>query len=388
MPGSLTRARVTRSATWRRWLADRDVQVAIVLAVIALAQVLVFWPIAPRLIGVVVALGSTLPICWRRSHPVAATLAGTAVWLIPTDGFILVGYIAAFLLYYGLTAYQDDLHVAAAVVIIGAAIGIATAAIQHLGIGEYLTGVLIVVAPAGVGLLARRQQEHRRRLEELNLLLERERDERTRAAIANERVRIARELHDIVSHALTVVSLQADAAGAAIEQRPDLARAPLATIRTSAHEALVEMRRLLGVLRTEPEAEDREPLPGMAQLPALLDRAAASGITAEVQAHGTPMALPQSVDLTAYRIIQEALTNTAKHAAGSRVCITLDWEADHLGVDVCDDGPGPVGTPSPDAHGLVGMRERVRIHGGDFCAGAGADGGFRVQARLPIESRS
>ena len=380
----MTRSRVAGSLPQ---LGDRDVQIALLLAFVALVQVLFFLPIAPRPIGVVIALGSTLPIAWRRSHPVAATLAGTAVWLIPTDGFILVGYIAAFLLYYGLTAYQDDLHVAAAIVIIGCAIGIATAAIQHLGIGEYIGAILIVVAPAGVGLLVRRQREHQHRLEELNLLLERERDERTRSAIADERTRIARELHDIVSHALTVVSLQADAASAAIDQRPELARAPLDTIQSSAHEALVEMRRLLGVLRTEPDDEDLEPLPGMAQLPALVDRAAAAGIGAEVQARGTPVPLPQSVDLTAYRIIQEALTNAAKHAAGSRVCITLDWAKDCLGMDICDDGPGPVGMPSPDAHGLIGMRERVRIHGGDFSAGAAPGGGFRVEVRLPIESR-
>jgi signal transduction histidine kinase len=125
----------------------------------------------------------------------------------------------------------------------------------------------------------------------------------------------------------------------------------------------------------------------MAQLPALVDRAAAAGISAEVQARGTPVPLPQSVDLTAYRIIQEALTNAAKHAAGSLVCITLDWAKDCLGMDICDDGPGPVGMPSPDAHGLIGMRERVRIHGGDFRAGAAPGGGFRVEVRLPIESR-
>src|SRR4051812_43227411 len=382
MPGSTIAARRTRAAAA---LADRDVRIALVLAVLALVQVLFLLPIAPRAIGAVIALGSTLPIAWRRSHPVAAALAGAAPWLIPSEGFILVGYVAAFCLFYGVTAYTPDLHVAGATVLVGVVIGVAGTAIQHLGIGEYAGAVIAVVAPAGVGLLVRRQREHHRRLEELNRLLERERDERARAAIADERARIARELHDIVSHALTVVAVQADAAEAAVERRPELARAPLATIRSSAHEALTEMRRLLGVLRTEPDDDGREPLPGMAQLPALLERAAASGVAAELVVEGRPVPLPQSVDLTSYRIVQESLTNAAKHAAGARVCVSVCWGGDVIDIRVRDDGPGPTGPVAPDAHGLVGMRERVRIHGGRFEAGPAATGGYEVDATLPIE---
>ena len=384
MPTAPVSSRVTRI---RAVLGNRDVQIALLLALVALVQVLFVVPIAPRPIGALIALGSTLPIAWRRSHPVAAALAGIAPWLIPADGFIFVGYLAAFWLFYGVTAYVDDLHVAAAVVLVGVAVSVIGTAIQHEQVGEYAGSVLGVVAPAGVGLLVRRQREHHRRLEELNFLLERERDERARTAITEERTRIARELHDIVSHALTVVSLQADAASAAVERRPELARAPLATIRMSAHAALGEMRRLLGVLRTDPDEGDREPLPGMAQLPALLERATAAGITADLQSVGGPVDLPQSLDLAAYRIIQEALTNAAKHAAGAHVCITIRWETEVVAIEIHDDGPGADGAPSPDAHGLVGMRERVRIHGGHFVAGTAPSGGFRIHARLPIESQ-
>jgi signal transduction histidine kinase len=230
---------------------ERDVVLALALAVCGVVQVLVVLPIASPAVGTLVALGSTLPIAFRRRHPIAAALVATAVWLIPTDGFLLVGYLAAFLLYYAVTAYSTDAYVAAATVLIGVLVSIAVAAIDDLGPGEYVGGVLAVVAPAGVGVLVRGQRERNRQLEELALYLEQERDHRERAASADERARIARELHDIVAHALSVIAVQADAAQAAIDRKPPLAQAPLAVIRSSAHQALTEMRRLLGVLHTE-----------------------------------------------------------------------------------------------------------------------------------------
>jgi signal transduction histidine kinase len=298
---------------------------------------------------------------------------------------LLIGYVAALLLYYAVAAYSADAYVAAATVLIGVLVSVAVAAYEHLGAGEYAGGVLAVIAPAGVGVLVRRERDRNRQLEELALYLERERDQRERDAIADERARIARELHDIVSHALSVVAVQADAAQAALEHKPQLAQAPLATIRSSAHQALTEMRRLLGVLRNEFDESEREPLPGMAQLPVLVERASAAGVIAEVHVEGQSVSLPPSVDLTCYRILQEALTNAAKHAAGAHVLITLCWRDDLLDIRVRDDGPGPVGSPSPDAHGLVGMRERIRIHGGRFESGAAPGGGFEVRASLPFE---
>ena len=368
-----------------RWLRDRDVLAATVLAVLALVQVLVVLPIASAAVGTVVALGSTVPVAFRRRYPIGAALIASAVWLIPTDGFLLIGYVAAFLLYYAVTAYTANHYLAAATVLIGVLISVAVAVIDQLQIGEYVGGVLAVVAPAGVGVLVRQQRERNRQLEEFAHYLERERDRREGAAIADERARIARELHDIVAHALSVVAVQADAAEAAIERRPQLAQAPLAAIRSSAHQALIEMRRLLGVLRAAPDVGERAPLPGMAELPALLETAAAAGVPAQLAVRGAPVQLPPSADLTAYRIVQEALTNAAKHAAGAEVHITLCWEHDALDITVRDFGPGPAGPPSPDAHGLVGMRERVRIHGGDFESGPAPDGGFEVHATVPFE---
>jgi signal transduction histidine kinase len=367
-------------------LVTADRTAAVVLGVIALAQVLVFLPIAPRPVGALVAIGSTAPIAWRRRYPVVAALVGSAVWLIPTDGFLLVGYIAALLLFYAVTAYVEDRFLAAATILIVTIFGIAGSAEQRVGVGEYVGAVLAVLAPAAVGVLVRRQRQRARRLEELTEYLERDRERRERAAVADERARIARELHDLVSHAVSVIAVQADAADAALERDVELAKRPIAVIRTCAVEALGEMRRLLGVLRTDTDDSDRAPLPGLSELPVLVDRARDRGQAVEVSVDGTPEPLPSSLDLSAFRIVQEALTNATKHAPGAPVSIRLRWLPGTLCIEVCDRGPGTTGAAPPDAHGLVGMRERVRIHGGELYAGNGTAGGFLVRALLPIEA--
>jgi signal transduction histidine kinase len=363
-----------------------DAVLAGVLAVVALVQVLTLFPIASPTVGAAIALGSTVPIAWRRRHPAIAALVGTLPWIVPVHGFLIVGYIAAVLLFYSLTANGTENAVAVVVVVIAVVCSVVGGAEQAVSAGEYVGGALAVVAPAGVGLLVRAQRERAARLEEITTLLERERDQRERAAVADERARIARELHDLVSHALVVVSVQADAAQAALEQDPAQARQPLDTIRSSAQEALTEMRRLLGVLRTDLLDPGREPPPGLAQLPALIERAHAANVRADLVVDGIPGTVPQSVDLTAYRIVQEALTNVGKHARGAPATVSILWREDALEIRVRDAGPGQSGPPSPDAHGIVGMRERVRIHRGRFRAGTAEGGGYEVSAVLPLEA--
>jgi signal transduction histidine kinase len=372
----------------RRWAHARpDALLAAVLALPSLVQVLAL-PIAPRGVGVLVALGSTLPVAWRRTQPVLAALAGSAVWLIPTDGFLIVGYVAVFFLYYSVGAYVGDRRVVAAVAAAGIALTAAANLDRSLGIGEYLSGVLAVVAPVLVGVFVRRQRAQARRLEELTWHLERERERGARAAVAEERARIARELHDVVSHGVSLIAIQSDAAEAALERDPSLARQPLQTIRGSAKEALGEMRRLLGVLREDDEGVERAPLPTLAELPALIERARASGMDVSCELMGEQRPLHASVDLSAYRIVQEALTNARKHAPGAPAAVRLSWGDDALEVRVRDTGPGPSANGA-GGHGLVGMRERVRLHGGTLHAGSPADGpGFEVVALLPYEERT
>jgi signal transduction histidine kinase len=283
-------------------------------------------------------------------------------------------------------AHVADRRRVAATVAFGLVAGIVGTAEQGGAFGELFGGLSIVVAPAFVGLVVRHTRDQARRLRELTWHLERERERSALAAVAEERTRIAREMHDVVAHGLSVVAIQADAAEAALARDPERAREPLRTIRSATAEALGEMRRLLGVLRAEGEPAELVPQPGLAQLPALLERARAAGVPAELEVVGTPRALPGGLDLSAYRIVQEALTNVGRHAPGAPAQVRLVWDPAALHVEVRDPGSGkPAAAPNGSGHGLVGLRERARLHGGSFAAGPAPGGGFAVTAVLPVE---
>jgi signal transduction histidine kinase len=339
-------------------LASRrtDAIVAAALAAVSVAQVLIA-PIAPRAIGVAIALSATLPIAFRRSHPVRALIVGTLWWAYPTDGYLVVGYVAVFLLLYTFAVEVDDLRVVIAAPVILLGLSIVALVRNDEAIGEWLGAILAVSAPVAVGRLVRRERAHTHQ-----------------TAVSEERARIARELHDVVAHGVSVIAVQADAAEAALEKDPARAARPLQSIRGSAHDALAEMRRMVGVLG---ETHERGPQPGLAQLPALIDQAGAT-----LQVEGEPVAVPASLDLAAYRIVQEALTNVRKHAGGAPTTVRITWRSDALALHVRDSGPGPNG--HGEGHGLVGMRERVRIHGGRLRTGPAAGGGFEVYAELPL----
>lgn len=204
----------------------------------------------------------------------------------------------------------------------------------------------------------------------------------TLAALAEERARIARELHDVVAHAVTVMVVQAGAAEQLVTDDPEVARTALGTIRTTGAEALAEMRRVVSMLRDDDNT--LRPQPGIAAIPALLDEARTSGLVVDYAVDGTPRPLALGLDLAAFRIIQEALTNVRRHAAASRVVVSLRYDVDAVGIEVRDDGQGVVG--SAGGNGLVGMRERAALYGGSL--DAGGDGvGFTVRAELPTETR-
>ena len=339
-------------------LASRrtDAVVAAVLAAVSLVQVLAL-PIAPRGAGVLIALSATVPVAFRRTHPVGALIAGTVWWAYPTDGYLVVGYIASFLLLYSFAAAVDDIRIVVAAPVVLLGLSISALLRNDEPIGEWLGSILAVGAPVAVGRFVRRERERTHQ-----------------AAVSEERARIARELHDVVAHGVSVIAVQADAAEAALEHDPARAATPLRSIRGSAHDALAEMRRMVGVLG---ETHERGPQPGLAQLPALIQE---SGATLEMT--GEPVAVPASLDLAAYRIVQEALTNVRKHAGSAPTTVRVTWREDALELDVRDHGPGPNG--HGEGHGLVGMRERVRIHGGLLRTGPADGGGFEVHAELPL----
>jgi signal transduction histidine kinase len=219
-----------------------------------------------------------------------------------------------------------------------------------------------------------------------------ERDESRRAmaeslqqqAEMTERARIARELHDVVAHHVSAIAVQAETARLTTEGMPEEGKARLEAIGDTARDALGEMRRVLGVLRSDDEGEaDREPQPGLGRLDELVDTARASGTNVRLTLSGRAVALPQGVDLCAYRILQEALTNARRHAPGATVDVEILYEDDMLRLHVHDDGPGPA-SEEVDGHGLLGMRERAIMVGGTLTVGPGREGGFEVAAELPI----
>ena len=203
------------------------------------------------------------------------------------------------------------------------------------------------------------------------------------AAVLEERTRIAGELHDVVAHALSAMTVQAGGARRLAVKDPDRARAAFATVEGTGREALTELRRLLGVLRDPGEPGPRDPQPGVAQLEPLVEVVRRAGLPVDVRVEGAGRPLPPGVDLSAYRIVQEALTNTVKHAGPARASVLLRYGERHLDVEVVDDGRGPR-NGAPAGHGLAGMRERTALLGGELDVGRGPGGGFAVRARLPL----
>jgi signal transduction histidine kinase len=221
-------------------------------------------------------------------------------------------------------------------------------------------------------------------LEERADRLERERDAHARIAAAAERARIAREMHDVIAHNVSVMVVQADGAAFALDAEPDRAREALSAISRTGRQALTEMRRLLGVLRADGDPAELAPQPGISQVGTLLEQARAAGLAVTFAAEGTPRELPAGTDLAAYRVVQESLTNTRKHGGpGASARVSLHYGRNALHLSVADDGRGAATRPDRGGHGLTGMRERVEIYGGTVRAGPRAGGGFEVTAKLP-----
>jgi signal transduction histidine kinase len=207
--------------------------------------------------------------------------------------------------------------------------------------------------------------------------------ERTMTAVLEERTRIARELHDIVAHSMSVMVVQAGAAEQVVDDDPERAREALRQIRSTGTGALAEMRRMVGVLRDPDEAGLLAPQPGLAGLEALVEDARGAGLPISLSVSGEPRELPAGLDLAAYRIVQEALTNVRRHArSATTVTVELNFGEDDLSIDVTDDGRGAVSTEG--GHGLIGMRERAQLYGGRLRAVAQPDRGFHVTAHLPL----
>jgi signal transduction histidine kinase len=246
------------------------------------------------------------------------------------------------------------------------------------------TGVVVVGLPWIAGQAVRRYRERVVELERLTAELAEEREQRARLAVLDERHRIAREMHDVVAHSVSLMVVQAGAARRMLETDRDASRQALLAVEEVGREALAELRRVLGLLRGTSEPLGLRPQPGTGQLDALVAGTRGAGLEVDVCVEGEPRPLQAGVDLAVYRVVQEALTNAVKHARATRATVRLAWSVDALEVEVRDDGGGPL-VPAQGGHGLVGMRERLAAYGGELHAAPRAEGGFALQARIPLE---
>src|SRR4051794_40861074 len=250
-----------------------------------------------------------------------------------------------------------------------------------------ITMLTVLVLFGAVWALGAAIGSGRRRAAELldrTVELERQREENARRAVFEERVRIARELHDVVAHHVSVMGVQAGAARVVMDREPSKATAALASVEASSRQAVAELHRLLGFLRQADDADDLVARPGVRQLPGLAASMSDSDLAIQIAVEGEQRPLPPTVDLSAYRIVQEALTNTLKHARASRADVHLRYWPDELEIEIVDNGRGNRAAATPAGGlGLVGMRERAALHGGQLTAGRAAGGGFAVRVRLP-----
>jgi signal transduction histidine kinase len=346
-------------------------------------------PLGPLWFDVLVILGITLPLFARRRYPFGAPAASGVVFAASSfvDGRViasgLVPFLAATSAFVLFGLIRDRTQAVA-----GLAVGTGvTAVVAHNdpqgGIGNFVFSTIAFtiawVIGFGLGRKFHEAEEARERLARA----ERERAERARLAVAEERTRIARELHDVVGHSVSVMTVQASAARRLLRPHQEKEREALLVVEQTGREALAEMRRMVGVLRRPEEAPALAPQPSLEHLDKLIAHARDAGLPVELRVEGAPQPLPASVDLTAYRLVQEGLTNAIKHAGAHQAEVVVRYGDGHVELSVTDDGCGDGGGES-GGHGLVGMRERVSVYGGELEAGPLPTGGYRLHARLPV----
>jgi signal transduction histidine kinase len=332
-----------------------------------------------------------LPLFARRRFPFAAP---AAYWILATALTFVDGLLVAFVGSLGVvglaTAFllgnlRNGLNAATGLVIV--LVGIVIVVYNIPGpqtAGDFMFIPLRFAVAWVAGYALRERAEQAEAAEERAARAEREREAAARVAVAEERARIARELHDVVAHAVSVMVLQVGAVRLKLPQTLEEDRDALGRVERAGRTALAEMRRLLGAMRRDGDGLELAPHPGVDRLDSLLDDVGRAGLPVRLHVDGDPFPLPRAIDLSAYRIVQEGLTNALKHAHASHVDVTFHYGPDELQIEVRDDGKAR-STSDGLGHGLVGMRERVKIYGGEMTAGTAPEGGFVLGARLPLE---
>jgi signal transduction histidine kinase len=390
-----------RSMQWPRFQAGRhspvlvDVVVAVAACIIAELELAIGSGIqGPAWVNAVAAVGATLPIAVRRRWPLAAVVIVGAVVAGQEalhGDFVensIIPLLSLPMVVYGVSAYCERqrafVGLLAALAFVWADVLLADRGVG----GDFLFTALLVFGPWLVGRIVAARNELAAELSDKADRLEREQEKQAQLAVAQERARIARELHDVVAHNVSVMVVQAAAARRMIDHDASKAKEALGSVEQTGRSALREMRRVVGMLGQADEELALAPQPSVEELDWLIERAREAGLEVDLTIEGEKKRLESGVDLSAFRIVQEALRNTLKHAGPAHAQVTLRYGEHDVEVDVSDNGRGvraPADNGAVTGHGLLGMRERVAMLGGEIEAGYRKDGGFAVHARLPLE---
>lgn len=388
-----------RGGWWRRTDRAGAADAALALTLLAIGQSEVWVPFRLGGIGTAVAdsrplaalmiVVCTLPLAWRRSRPlvvafvVCAALATQVLVVVPSVS-LAAGLLPLMIVDYSGAAYgRAHRRGSVLVAVLGVEAVLVARIAEERVPGEFLFGLFVIIGVWVIGDLVRSRQHRADQAVEDVARVEAERDVWAAQVLAEERVRIARELHDIIAHGVSLMGVQAAAARVLIDRDPDAAKQTLRIVEAQGRESVGELQRLLGVLREPNSCDDLQPQPGLSDVPALVEQLRQAGKPVELSIQGQPRTVPAGIDLAAYRVVQEALTNSLKHAGSvpARVCVS--YERATVAVHVSDHGPLIAG-PVLSGHGLIGMRERIALYGGSLQFGPDTSGQFSVQAQLPL----
>ena len=371
-----------------------DVVLAVVLALSSVVPVLAGDPSWGRTkwVGVVLALASTLPLAWRSRRPLLAFAIvlganGACVLAAAPKQAAFQPFVALVLAAYSVGSRTEGSRaVWAPPVLAVAALPVFVVAIAHgQDPGNANPSYVWMAAAWVVGRLMRSWRQKAAALEQANVELAEQRELLAQTAVTLERGRIAREIHDVIAHNVSMMVVQAGAATRILEGDQPRVRTALDVIATTGRQTVDEMRSLLGVIRSEHDGAARDPQPGLADLDQLVTGVHEAGLPVTVRIEGEQRPLPPTLDLSAFRIVQEGLTNALRHAGPARAEVTVRYADESVELEIVDTGTRPVTDRSNGSgHGLIGMRERVAMFGGDLYAAPGATGGFVIRARLPL----
>lgn len=366
----------------------RDLLIAAAVVAAGQGEVWLTPGVRPRSVAAPAEFVLGLLLVWRRRFPLATMALVSVVSTAETLGGVPMQNPAVPLLANVIAVYTLVTEAPLGRALAGLAIGLAGFALgtlsQHNSPGNFVFGAIFAVGVWIVGRTVRTRTAKAGELEERAATLEREREQQARLAAAEERARIARELHDVIAHSVSVMVVQAGAGEEVLRRDPDQAAGVLRSIQETGRQALSEMSTLLGILREHGDEFGLVPQPGIADLSSLLEQTRQAGLPVELTVEGEQRVLPPGVELSLYRVVQEALTNTRKHAGPAQATVRLRYGSAEVAAEIADDGASSHNGYG-GGNGLIGMRERVTVYGGSLEAGPQLEGGYLVRAQIPLE---